>query len=169
MKMIKIAFVFAILVLAGWYFWPSAVETVLTREEINAGAVEAAISDYRREYDWSTKTWTPDVRSREDAIQSVLVDMGSHPDIIAERDAYARRFSLPTVYTKYVEEGTKIALAKRLHGERMVMPELKIAKGYHITRSNGSAAIVKDGDPEPIFGCMEGYQPTGNGCIRAAQ
>jgi hypothetical protein len=141
--------------MVGWYFWPWPAQIVLTRDEINAGAVEAMISDYRRPG-----------RSREDAIQSVLVDMGSHPDIIARRDSYARQFSIPTIYTRYVEQGAKITLAKRLRGEQMVMPELKVAEGHHITRWNGSAALVKDGDFEPTFGCIAGYHPTGNGCSR---
>lgn len=155
-----------LMALAGWYFWPVRATITLTRDEINAGAVEAAITDYRREYDWKTKTWTADVRTREDAIQSVLVDMGEHPDIIATRDAYARRFSIPTVYTGYVQRGTQIALAKRLRGEQMAMPELKVAKGYHITRAFGSAAMVKDGDPEPQFGCIDGYHWNGRECVK---
>lgn len=164
--MLKFIVPIAVLALAGWYFWPHAAEIVLSRDEINAGAVEAAIRDARREYNWNTKTWIPDVRTREDAIQSVLVDMGERPDIIAIRDGYARQFSIPTVYTKYVEEGIKIAMAKRLKGERMEWPVLKLRDGYHITRWNGSAMMVKDGDPEPQFSCMEGYHPTGSGCIR---
>lgn len=138
----------------------------LTNAEINACAVMVAIQDYRSGFDWSTEKKIPNERSEEDAIQALLVDSGPNPDFIATSAAYKRSIGLDTVYTRYVQDGTKLCLAKKMRGEEIVMPELKVRAGYHVTRWNGSAALVKDGDLEPVFGCMDGYHPTGTGCAK---
>jgi hypothetical protein len=152
-----------------WWLVPSALpllaSPILTNDEINACATMVAIDDYRRDFGNNASTSLPFKRTREDAIQSLIVDMGEHPDFIAVAASYARQFSIPTVYSRYVEDGTKLCIAMKMRGEKIEMPPLKVADGYHVTRSNGSAALVKDGDPEPIFGCMEGYRPTGTGCV----
>lgn len=166
---VKIASIVSLLV-AGYWIWPqpflAAISVAMTKDEINSCAVMVAIQDYRSGYDWNTKTKIPNERSEDEAIDSLLVDSGPHPDFIAVSASYKRSIGLETVYTQYVRDGTKLCLAKKLRGEKIVMPELKVRVGYHITRQNGSATLVKDGMPEPVFSCMQGYRPTGVGCVK---
>lgn len=154
MKIVVSCVVVGLLII--WWSWPQVLSIVapivLTNEEINACAVEAAIEDYRREYDWKTKTWTPNARSRDDAIQSLIVDSGEHPNFIRVAEGYKQSIGLRTVYDSYVERGREIAMKKKLSGETIIFPSLKVADGYHVTRWNGSASLVKDGAPKPIFG-----------------
>lgn len=150
----------SILVLVGITarLFPRAVVAVvaqaipMTDDEINACATMVALKDYRREYDRKTKQWIPDVRSEEDAIQSLLVDEGDRPDMLRRKASYERQFSIPTVYTRYVDEGILLCAQMKMRGEKINFPDLKIRDGYHITRWNGSAALVKNGEAEPTFG-----------------
>lgn len=167
----KTAFILlAALSIATYWFWTPIAGTVApivaSDDEINACATIVAIKEYRRKYDWKTKAWMPDARSEEDAIQSLIVDEGERPNMLARKASYERQFSIPTVYTKYVEDGAKLCMAKKLRGEKIEFPTLRVRDGYHITRWNGSAAMVKDGDQEPVFSCIDTYHPTGNGCVK---
>lgn len=166
MKITLILSAIALLAALAVWFYPRLAAVVLTDDEINACATIVALQDYRREYDRKTKAWIPDVRTEEDAMQSFIVDEGLRPDILRKKAAYEKQFSIPTVYTQYVEEGTKLCIAKKRRGEKIEFPALKVRDGYHVTRQNGSAALVKDGDPEPVFGFMDGFRPTGAGRIR---
>lgn len=162
--------IFLILTIAttGWFFlWPSAIAAmIVTKEEINACAVMIAQKDYRREYNWTTKQWVADVRPIEDATESLIVDEGERPDFLAKKIAYERRFSIPTVYTRYVNEGSKLCIRKKLLRQKIEMPVLSVRDGSHVARWNGSAALVRNGESEPVFGCIEGYHPTGSGCVK---
>lgn len=137
---------------SSWWFWPKIISATMTDDEINACATIVALKDYRREYDFNTKTWIANVRTEEDAMQSLIVDEGLRPDMLGKKASYERQFSIPTVYTKYVQEGIKLCAAKKLRGEKIEFPVLKVKDGYHVTRWNGSASLVKDGEPEPVFG-----------------
>lgn len=154
------------LVIGAYFFWPTIAKAALTNDEINACAVMVARKDYRSGYDWNTKKKIPDDRSQESADQSLIVDNGIHPDFIALSDSYHRSIGIDTVFTYYVNDGIKLCIAMKLRGEKIVMPELKVRDGYHVTRWNGSAALVKNGEQEPVFSCVEGYHPTGHGCVK---
>lgn len=98
-------------------------------------------------------------------VEAFLVDTPGG-DIIPEARAMAKQYPAMTWVEKNRNEGIRLALRMKAAGLKIEMPELTLKPGYHITRWNGSAALVKDGDPEPVFGCIEGYRPTGNRCIK---
>lgn len=139
----------------------------VTNEELNACAVMVARADYRKEYDWKTKQWIPDVHTQDDADQSLIVDSGLRPNFIVIAKSYDW-LGVPTKYHKYLEDGRKLCIKMKLAGEKIVMPVLRVCDGYHVTRSagTGSAALVKDGEPEPVFRCAEGYHESPNGCVK---
>lgn len=125
---------------------------VLTADEINACAAMVAIDDNRRDVGNNAPTSLPFKRSREEAIESLALEMGEHPNFIAASDAYKKSIGLDTVYTRYIKDGIKLGTAMKMRGEKIEMPIIKVRDGYHITRWNGSGAVVKDGNPEPVFG-----------------
>ena len=148
--------VILILVMLGatWFFAPPSLARVLvSRDEINRCAQRIALrEDYKGD------------------VASFLVD-GGNQDILGISDAYHKSIGLDTVYTTWARKGARECLRLKLIG-RAIPPkitEAELPKGYHITRWNGSAQLVKDGDPEPVFGCMDGYHPTGTGCVRNQQ
>lgn len=152
MKTFLVIGVVAIAALA--YFVPDVLaRPLLTRDDINRCAAYIALHE-KGGYDGD--------------VAAFLVDNGSHPDFIAKSDGYHRSIGLDTVYTSYVRDGTALALRLKLTFKPMpeYPSEAQLPKGYHITRSNGSASLVKDGEPEPVFGCMDGYHATGSGCAK---
>lgn len=140
MKIVFALAIFVALGFAAWRLYPRAFAVAISDEEINACAVEAAIANYRRGDE-----------TREDAIQSVIVDMGERPDIFAKAAAY-KWTAQRTIYDKYLDDGRRMCIERKLRGEKISMPELKVRDGYHVMRWYGSAALVKDGEPEPVFG-----------------
>lgn len=108
-----------------------------TRDEINACASKIA----RNEYD------------NDDGF---IVDNGYRPDFIAKAKAY-RKYGR-TIYEVYVEKGTKEALRRKLLGRKIEWPIFRLRDGYYVSRWNGSAMLVKEGDPEPLFGMIGSAQ-----------
>jgi hypothetical protein len=148
-----------------WLAWPGAAKIVFTEDELNAGAAEAALEYYMKE-------WARPGRTREDAEAALAVD-GYH-NILSQARAYNKRYgggSMKTVYEVWAERAPAICLRHKLAGEPIVMPSYGPPPGYHIVRSDtGSAAMVKDGEPAPQFGCAPGFhyagfpaQPDGSG------
>jgi hypothetical protein len=114
---------------------------LVTDNELNACAVILARADYLAQGE-----------NQEDADQALIVDTSERPDILSIARNYDRRpLGAETVYQDWVKRGRRLCIKKHLTGERITAPVLKIRTGYHVTRANGGAALVKDGDPEPIF------------------
>lgn len=138
-----------VVAVAGWFFAaPSMARVFASRDEINRCAQRVALrEDYRGD------------------VASFLVD--GNQDILGASDAYHESIGLDTVYTVWARKGAKECLKLKLTGRPIpqAITETDLPKGYHITRWNGSAALVKDGDPEPVFGCSDGYHPTGTSCV----
>lgn len=84
-------------------------------------------------------------------VEAFLVDT-PNGNILPEARAYAKRYPGMTWAEKNMKEGIALAVRMKAVGQKIEMPELKVREGYHITRWNGSASLVKDGEPEPIFG-----------------
>ena len=155
--------IFLIVGVLGWVVslpvigYPTAyvASIILTHAEINACALIVAQRDYLREG-----------RSLDSANQSLIVDMGTSPDIIDIADSYRRfdHIGIDTVYRSWVNRGTRLCVVKKITWQPIVAPVLHVREGYHVYRWNGSSALVKDGDPDPVFSCAEGYRPTGKGC-----
>ena len=97
--------------------------------------------------------------------QQVAMEMeleGDFGSILEMAAAYDKRFHIPTIYSQWRDEAPAICLKFKMSWTKIDYPPHGALPGYHITRSTGgSAAIVKDGDPEPVFGCMGGYHDTG--------
>ncbi len=139
------------------YFLRSVVtRVVFTEDELNTCAAEAALAYYMNECGRPGRT-------REDAESSLAVD--GYYNIIGKARAYQKRFgggALKTVYEVWAERAPMICMKHKLAGTQITMPLYGALVGYHITRSpEGSAAMVKDGDTEPQFGCGHGYHSTG--------
>lgn len=124
---------------------------ILSRSEINDCAVIEARKDELKD----------DEGDQQSADDSILVDYGDPPDVVRMADQYD--FVGPTIFRRYVNDGIFLCLFKKLTRQKIEMPSIKLRAGYHITRWNGSASLVKNGDPEPIFGCETGYHPNPNG------
>ena len=138
-------------------------EAVLTRDEINACATMIAIDDYMKGY--------PDFKpTRQQAIESLVLDDGTRPDYIAKSDGYHASIGLDTAYTVYVDKGKSLCLRLKAEGKKIEWPELKIGADCHISGGTASRALVCGNDPEPIFGCSDGYHSVtgrpGDDCVK---
>lgn len=137
--------------------WPRAIAAVVkpmaaiiaSDDEVNACAQQIALADMYK-----------------GNIEAFLVDT-PNANLIAQAKAYSWT-AAETVMAKWVRQGREMCLRLKLTGQPIPKLITQVRPGYHITRSNGSAMLVKDGDPEPVFGCMEGYHPNsnGDGCVK---
>lgn len=102
-----------------------------------------------------------------ETVDGLLVDVPSG-DLVAEAAKYDSNpmFAGMTIYHKWVAQGRDLCVAKKLRGEAIVVRKLEVSKGYHLSSMTGSRALVKDGDPEPVFGCVDGWHDNGNGCSK---
>lgn len=146
---------------------------VFTDDQLDACAAEAEFNSYVKEnHQRAPKDSLADIR--ENAAASMAVD-GDYHHITQTARQYAGAYSLRTVYDDYLQDGRDICLKHRLAGEQITMPHFDAPRGYHVYRDmSGSAALVKDGDPNPKFDCIEGYHASGipwqpggfGGCVK---
>lgn len=139
----------AIIVLAAsvWEF----VGLTFSQEQLDACAAEAELIE-------TIKYENGNVQEAKNAMS---VD-GDYRVIFDLSASYYRSLGLRTAYTGYAEKAPSICRSHWILGEKIAMPDISIQSGYHITRDgNGSAAVVKDGEQEPKFGCADGYHSSG--------
>lgn len=125
-------------------------QAAFTRDELNACAAEAAFQTYLK--------WENGDAERA-ATSLALV---GYYGILEKRDVYRKSVDFRTLYDEWADEALGICKKHRAKHEPIKMPHYGVPHGYHISRSiDGSASIVKDGDPEPQFRCIDGYHDSG--------
>lgn len=136
-----------------WMTWPLPAQMIFDKHQLNACAAEAALESYMENGS----------KSRQGAEETLAMDR--YQNILETAQAYHKRFGmygLKTIYERWADAAPAICAKHVINGESIVMPNYGVRPGYHITRSpEGSAAIVRDGDPEPVFGCAEEFYATG--------
>jgi hypothetical protein len=140
---------------AIYWFYPTIAAVAMTDDELNACAVQVALGS-----PVNGKYWTYEGR-----VDALLVDTPGG-DLLGEARSDAKHYSLKTISQVWVDEGAKLCLKMKMAGETIKTPDLKVRDGYHIYRWNGSAQLVKNGDADPVFKCIDGYHPNGTGCVR---